>query len=192
MRNGHGSPLKRRPSHYCASSHPGTVSDARGRNVRGPTVQNRDIMVMDHNRLGYTNGDGPANRYIEDGGCDGGDIPRRWGPIVTIREDNTTCISTNLSGKNWQMKGLERAFGAYVSWNCSRLNSGDYEIMYTRSHDMTADISTKGIDDACLYARLSLLMNLYPHSNGGAALLDRPPCYQIRVQPLGTLISTRV
>ena len=59
------------------------------------------------------------------------------------------------------MKELERAFGVYVSWNCARLNSGDYATLYTRSHDMTADISTKGFDDAALYARLWLLMNLY-------------------------------
>ena len=129
--------------------------------MRGSTVHNRNLMFMDHNRSGCIDGDGPGNRYIKDGGCDGGDVPRRWGPIITIREDNTMCISTNLSGKNGQMKELERAFGVYVSWNCSRLNSGDYEIGHTRSHAMIADISTKGFDDACLYARLLLLMNLY-------------------------------
>ena len=85
-----------------------------GTQCAGETVHNRDLVLMDHNRLAYIDGDGPGNRYIEDGGCDEGGIPRRWGPIIIIREDNTTCISTNLSGKNGQMKELERAFGAYV------------------------------------------------------------------------------
>ena len=129
--------------------------------MRGSTAHNRDCMFIDHRKLGYLDGDGPGKQYILDGGSDETDVPRSWVPIITVREDNTTCISTNLAGKNGQMKELERAFGVYVSWNCARLNSGDYETLYTRSHDMTADISTKGFDDAPLYARLSLLMNLY-------------------------------
>ena len=132
----------------------------------GSTAHNRDCMFMDHRKLGYPDGDGPGVAYIQEGGSDETEIPKHWVPRIIIREDNTTCISTNLSGKNGQMKELERAFGVYVSWNCARLNSGDYETLYTRSHDMTADISTKGFDDAALYARLSLLMN-YTRCNSG-------------------------
>ena len=93
----------------------------------GAIAHNRDFMFIDHNRLGYVDGGGPGYQYIKDGGCCDTDIPRSWGPIITTRDDNTTCISTNLSGKNGQMKELEKACGVYVSWNCSRLNSGDYD-----------------------------------------------------------------
>ena len=86
-------------------------------------------MFINHNRLGYLDGDGPGGNYIQSGGSDDTTIPKRWTPIIVIREDNTTCISTNLSGKKGQMKELERAFGVYVSWNCARLNSGDSEII---------------------------------------------------------------
>ena len=84
-------------------------------------------MFIDHNRPGYFDGDGPGNEYIREHLKSGGDpsvcsevVPARWTPIITIREDNTTCISTNISGKNGQTKELEKAFGVYVSWNCSR------------------------------------------------------------------------
>ena len=59
------------------------------------------------------------------------------------------------------MKELEKAFGVYVSWNCSRLQSGDYVMVYTRTHDMSADNYTKGFDDQALFQRLLLLTNLY-------------------------------
>ena len=85
----------------------------------------------------------------------------RWTPIIVIREDNQTCITTNVSGKNGLMKELERAFGVYVSWNCARLASGDYVIYYTRSHDQSADIATKGFNDVGLFNRLLLLTNTY-------------------------------
>lgn len=101
--------------------------------------------------------------------------PKRWTPKITIREDNTTCISTNTSGKNGQMKELERAFGVYVSWNSARLSSGDYEITYTRSHDMSADVYTKGFDDAGLFQRLLLLTNLYSPEQWESGLMRPEP-----------------
>ena len=72
----------------------------------GSTAHNRDIMFIDPNRLGYVDGDGPGSAYITMGGSDDTTVPGRWTPIIIIREDNTTCISTNLSDKNGQMKEL--------------------------------------------------------------------------------------
>ena len=72
--------------------------------MRGSTLHNRDLMFMDNRKLGYPDGDGPGNKYILDGGCDDTEVPRSWGPIICIREGNTICISTNLSGKNVQTK----------------------------------------------------------------------------------------
>ena len=113
---------------------------------------------MDHNKLGYPDGHGPGNERIM---AATGNLVRRWTPRIDIREHNQTCITTNVSGKNGLMKELERAFGCYVSWNCARLASGDYAISYTRSHDMAADIYTKGFNDNALFNRLLLLTNLY-------------------------------
>ena len=116
---------------------------------------------MDHcDRHGYPDGDGPANELTL--AHRKGKLPtRRWTPIIVIREDNQTCISTNVPGKNGLMKELERAFGVYVSWNCVRLASADYNLVYTRSHDMSSDIYTKGFNDKGLFCRLLLLTNLY-------------------------------
>ena len=78
----------------------------------GSTAHNRDCMFMDHCKLGYLDGDGPGNQYIRDGGSDETSVPKIWVPriyiyiYIYIHEDNTTCISTNLSGKNGQMKEL--------------------------------------------------------------------------------------
>jgi len=103
----------------------------------GSTAYSKDIMFMDHNKLGYADGSGPGNDRIV---AKAEGTLARWTPLIVIREDNQTCITTNVSGKNGLMKELERAFGVYVSWNCARLASGDYSIFYTRSHDMDADI----------------------------------------------------
>ena len=73
------------------------------------------------------------------------------------------------------MKELERAFGVYVSWNSARLSSGDYEIVYTRSHDMSAGIYTKGFDDAALFQRLLLLTNLYSPEQWESGLIRPAP-----------------
>ena len=76
----------------------------------GCTAFNEDMMFMDHSRLGYPDDDGPGNAPIgESGGLSA--PPRRCTPIIVIRQDNTTAVSTNVSGNNCQMKVLERAFG---------------------------------------------------------------------------------
>ena len=139
----------------------------------GSTAHNRDMMFIDHNRTGYPDGDGPGNEHILERKEKDTATPKRWTPKITIREDNTTCISTNASGKNGQMKELERAFGVYVSWNSARLSSGDYEIVYTRSHDMSADIYTKGFDDVALFQRLLLRTNLYSPEQWESGLMGR-------------------
>ena len=124
----------------------------------GSTALSKDTLCMDDCNIDYSDGDGPENERIL--GAEE-KLPRRCTPLIIIREDNQTCITTNVSGKNGLMKGLEHAFGVYVSWNCASLASGDYLIYYTRSHDMAADIYTKGFNDASLFNRILLLTNLY-------------------------------
>ena len=77
----------------------------------GTTVFSKDMLFMDHCKLGYPCGHGPGNERILSAS---GNLPPRWTPIIVIREDNQTCITTNVSGKNGLMKKLERAFGCYV------------------------------------------------------------------------------
>ena len=95
----------------------------------------------------------------------GGQVPsarrRWWSPVIFVHEDNTTCISAVSTGKNPTMKTLERCFGVCLAWLSSRMMSGDYNLVHTRSHDMTADIHTKGFDDVGLYRRLRKLNNIF-------------------------------
>ncbi len=58
------------------------------------------------------------------------------------------------------MNEPERAFGVYVSWKCERLASADYVIFYTRSHDMSADIYTKGFENAQKWMDACLLIGV--------------------------------
>ena len=139
---------------------------------------------MDHNKLGYPDGDGPGNERIQLASDD--KTLRRWTPVIVIREDNQTCITTNVSGENGLMKELERAFGVYVSWNCARLASGDYVIYYTRSHDMAADICTKGFNDVALYSRLLLLTNMYSPDQWKKNILRPPPLLGDRSSAIGS------
>ena len=84
------------------------------------------------------------------------------------------------------MKELERAFGVYVSWNCARLASGDYLIYYTRSHDMAADIYTKGFNDVCSFNRLLLLTNLYSPDQWRCNVLRPAPLLGDKSTAIGT------
>ena len=91
----------------------------------GSTAFSEDTLFMDHCKLGYPDGHGPGNERIL---AASKDVPQRWTPMIAIREDNQTCITTNVYGKYGLMKELERAFGCYGSWNCARLASGDYMV----------------------------------------------------------------
>ena len=62
--------------------------------------------------------------------------------MIFIHEDNTTCIIAYTTGKNPTMKDLERCFGVSLAWGHQRMMSGDYIMVHTRSHDMSADIYT--------------------------------------------------
>ena len=66
---------------------------------------------------------------------------------IFIHEDNATCTRTCVTGKNLTMKTLERCFGVSVQYIHGRIESGDYVVVQTRSHDMQADIYTKGFND---------------------------------------------
>ena len=70
-------------------------------------------------------------------------------------------VSLVTTGKHPTMKILERCFGVWLSWLNHRIRAGDYVIVHTRSHDMSADIYTKGVVDRKLFERLKTLKNLY-------------------------------
>ena len=53
------------------------------------------------------------------------------------------------------MKELERTFGVFLAWIAGRTASRDYDLMYCRTHDMTADIYTKGFNDIALFHEIA-------------------------------------
>ena len=59
------------------------------------------------------------------------------------------------------MKELERTSGIFLAWITGRLAPGDYDLRYTHTHDMAADIYTKGCNDTALFYRLRMLINVY-------------------------------
>ncbi len=48
-----------------------------------------------------------------------------------------------------------------LAWLNNRMMSGDYKLVHTRSHDMSAGIHTKGFNDVGLYRRLRMLSNIF-------------------------------
>ena len=91
------------------------------------------------------------------------EVPNKecWVPKIILHEDNATCIIAVATGKKAAMETLKRCFGVSLAWLNLRLRSGDYIIIHTRSHDMSADIHTKGLVDKALYKRLKTLANIY-------------------------------
>ena len=73
------------------------------------------------------------------------------------------------------MKTLERCFGVSLAWLNLRLRSGDYVVIHTRSHEMSADIYTKGFVDAKLFHRLKKLMNIFTREELEEGLLNPDP-----------------
>ncbi len=67
--------------------------------------------------------------------------------VVNVQEDNTSAITAASTGKNPTMKTLERCFGVSVAWINEQMRSGDYNMVHTRTHDMSADIYIKGFTD---------------------------------------------
>ena len=65
-----------------------------------------------------------------------------------VHEDNTTCIQTVQSGKNQTMRLLSRSGGVPVQYLHENLNTVNpllpYQMAYTGSKLMVADIHTKG------------------------------------------------
>ena len=59
------------------------------------------------------------------------------------------------------MKDLERCFGISLAWGYQRIVSDDYIMIHTRTHDMSADIFTKGFQSKVLFRRLRQLINVY-------------------------------
>ncbi len=87
------------------------------------------------------------------------DIP--WKGVTFAHEDNTTAIVCFRTGQNKTMKTLERGHGVQLSWNHGRFSSDDYILIHTRTSHMTADIYTKGFNDANTWRRLRRLINVY-------------------------------
>ena len=73
----------------------------------GSTAFCRDTLFMDHCKMGYPDGEGPGNERIL---VAKENLPQRWTPVIIIREDNQTCITTNVSGTNGLMKDTRLPF----------------------------------------------------------------------------------
>ena len=58
-------------------------------------------------------------------------------------------------------KKNERGHGVQLAWNHERFSSDDYVSIHTRTSHMTADIYTKGFNDANTWRRLRRLINIY-------------------------------
>ena len=84
-----------------------------------------------------------------------------WKLTVNVREDNTTAIAGVWSGKNPTMKTLERGHGVSIGWLHEWVATGDYNLVHTRSTNMTADIFTKPFIDPVTWTRLRRLVNVY-------------------------------
>jgi hypothetical protein len=84
-----------------------------------------------------------------------------WKFRMNLHEDNTPCIHIAGTGVNKTMKTLERNFGCKIGWIHERIRDGYYNLIHTRTKDMTADIYTKGFTDAVLWTRLRRLCNIY-------------------------------
>ena len=80
---------------------------------------------------------------------------------VNVHEDNTTAIAGVRSGKNPTMKTLERGHGVSIGWLHERVATGDYNLVHTRTTNMTADIFTKPFTDPVTWTRLRRLVNVY-------------------------------
>ena len=61
-----------------------------------------------------------------------------------------------------------------LAWGHQRMMSGDYIMVHTRSHDMSADIYTKGFLNKTLFRRLKLLTNLYTQEELDKGWLNPP------------------
>ena len=80
---------------------------------------------------------------------------------MNLHENNTTALTVASTGKNPTMKTLERGHGVSIGWINSRVNSGDYNLVHTRTQHMSADIYTKGINNPDTWNRLRKLINVY-------------------------------
>ena len=59
------------------------------------------------------------------------------------------------------MKTLERNHGVVLGWMHERVKAGDYNLIHTRSEDMSADLYTKAFTQRPLWTRLRKLVNIY-------------------------------
>ena len=89
---------------------------------------------------------------------------------INIQEDNTLAMTCARTGKNAQMKYLERYDGIKIGVIYERVHTGEHNIIHTRSENMTADIYTKPFPNgqSTLWKRLRMLINLYTRDQANA------------------------
>ena len=70
------------------------------------------------------------------------------------------------------MKTLERGLGVSIGWLRERVATGDYNLVHTRSTNVTADIFTKPFTDLVTWTRLRRLVNVYTPDELSAMILN--------------------
>ena len=78
---------------------------------------------------------------------------------VVFHEDNQAMIAVCKSGRNPTMRHLGRTHKVDVAWLHERFESDDFELRYTESEQMAADIFTKGFSDPDKWTHACTLIN---------------------------------
>ena len=79
---------------------------------------------------------------------------------LVVHEDNDVCIRIVRSGKNQTMRALSRTHGISVAWVHERYLAHDFDLQYTPSAEMAADIFTKSFSNPDLWAAACWLVNV--------------------------------
>ena len=83
-----------------------------------------------------------------------------WKMRMNVHEDNTTAITAVRTNKNQTMKTLERNHGVVLGWMHERVKEGNYNLIHTRSEDMSADLFTKAFTQKVIWTKLRKLVNI--------------------------------
>ena len=105
---------------------------------------------------------------------------------IIFHEDNQATIAVCKTGKNPTMRHLGRTHQVDVAWLHERFQSKDFELQYTESEHMAADIFTKAFTDSEKWKHACSLINLVdpatfwtvPSGDGGNVDLRSPHTYQ--------------
>ena len=80
-------------------------------------------------------------------------------PRVIFHEDNQAMIAVCKSGKNPTMRHMGRTHRVSVAWLHERFQTDDFELRYTESSQMAADIFTKEFTDSEKFKQVCSLIN---------------------------------